>query len=360
MPFLDLTFYGNDVRTWLIALVVFFGTLALLLFVKRVVVRQYLARLTRNIDAVSGLVANLAGSTRFLFILIVALYAGAMALNLPAEANRVIFLILVVGLIIQGGLWANELIAQWLARYRSRKIEDGAADTALTALGLIARVTLWSVVVLLVLDNLGIEVTALVASLGIGAVAVGLAVQNILGDLLASLSILLDKPFVVGDFIVVGDFRGTVEKVGIQTTRLRSLGGEQLIFSNNDLVQSRISNYKRMQERRIVFSISIEYETPYEKLAALPSIIREIIGAQDLTRFDRAHFFKYGDFSLDFEIVYYVLSSDYSVYMDTQQAINLALFRRFNEEGIKFAYPTQTLHLPELEGGLLRDGRKNS
>lgn len=360
MPFLDLTFYGNTVRTWLIALVVFFGTLTLLLFVKRVVVRQYVTRLTRRIDVVSSLIANLAGSTRFVFILVVALYAGAMVLNLPAEANRVIFLILVIGLIIQGGLWANELIAHWLARYRSRKIEDGGTDTALTALGLMARVTLWSVVVLLVLDNLGVEVTALVASLGIGAVAVGLAVQNILGDLLASLSILLDKPFVVGDFIVVGDFMGTVEKVGIQTTRLRSLSGEQLVFSNNDLVQSRIRNYKRMQERRIVFSIGVVYETPYDKLEAIPHMIREIIEAQDLTRFDRAHFFKFGDFSLDFEVVYYVLSSEYNVYADRQQAINLALLRRFDEEGIEFAYPTQTLQIPRLEGELLRQGRKNS
>lgn len=360
MPFLDLIIYGNNVRTWLIALVIFFAALALLQFVNRVIFRQYAARLIRNIDSMSKLVADLTGSTKFLFLLVVALYAAATVLNLPAQVNRVIWLILVVGLIIQGGVWADALMTFWLVRYRSRKVEDGGADTALAALSLMAKVTLWSVVVLVVLDNLGIEVTALVASLGIGAVAVGLAVQNILGDLLASLSILLDKPFVVGDFIVVGDFRGTVEKVGIQTTRVRSLGGEQLIFSNNDLVQSRISNYKRMQERRILFSISIVYETPYEKLAAVPSIIREIIEAQDLTRFDRAHFFRYGDFSLDFEIVYYVLSSDYSVYMDTQQAINLALFHRFDEEGIRFAYPTQTLHLPELAGGLLRDGRKNS
>ncbi len=171
---------------------------------------------------------------------------------------------------------------------------------------------------LLALDNLGVDVTALVAGLGVGGIAVALAVQSILGDLFASLSIVLDKPFVIGDFIIVGDLLGTVENVGIKTTRVRSLSGEQLIFSNADLLNSRIRNYGRMYERRVVFTVGVTYDTPRHKLE---------------------------DFSLDFETVYYVQDPAYNLYMDIQQAINLELYQRFADEGIEFAYPTQTLFL---------------
>jgi small-conductance mechanosensitive channel len=179
----------------------------------------------------------------------------------------------------------------------------------------------------------------------VGGIAVALAAQNILGDLFSSMSIVLDKPFVLGDFIIVGDLMGTVEKIGLKTTRIKSLSGEQLVFSNSDLLNSRIRNFKRMQERRAVFSIGVTYETPYEKLQTIPATIREVIESQELARFDRAHFASYGDFALVFEIVYYMKRPEYDLYMDTQQAINLELFRRFAESGIAFAYPTQTVHL---------------
>jgi small-conductance mechanosensitive channel len=209
----------------------------------------------------------------------------------------------------------------------------------------VARLAVWSLVLLLALDNLGFNITALLAGMGIGGIAVALAAQNILGDLFASLSIVLDKPFVVGDFIVVGEQLGTVEYIGLKTTRIRSLGGEQIVFSNTDLLGSRIRNYKRMQERRVVFGFGVVYQTPHEKLQTIPGMVREIIGKLDRARFDRAHFKEYGDSSLNFEVVYYVLSADYNVYMDIQQAINLELFRRFQEDGIDFAYPTRTLYV---------------
>jgi small-conductance mechanosensitive channel len=174
---------------------------------------------------------------------------------------------------------------------------------------------------------------------------VALAIQNILGDLFASLSIVLDKPFVIGDFIIVGDLMGTVEKIGLKTTRVRSLSGEQLVFGNHDLLQSRIRNFKHLFERRILFSFGVIYQTPHDKLAAIPGMVREIIESLEDTRFDRAHFKEYGDFSLNFEVVYYVLKPDYNAYMDTQQAINLALYQRFQQAGIEFAYPTQTLFI---------------
>jgi len=198
-------------------------------------------------------------------------------------------------------------------------------------------------VLLLTLDNLGVDITALVAGLGIGGIAVALALQNVLGDLLASLSITLDQPFVIGDFLIVGDHMGSVEYVGIKTTRLRSLTGEQIVMSNADLLSSRVRNYGRMYERRIVFALGVAYETPREKLERIPPLLREIIEAQEGVRFDRAHFAKYGDFSLDFEIVYYVQSPEYGLYMDAQQAINFRIHEAFEDLGVQFAYPTQTL-----------------
>ncbi|MBW2550586.1 MAG: mechanosensitive ion channel family protein, partial [Deltaproteobacteria bacterium] len=183
----------------------------------------------------------------------------------------------------------------------------------------------------------------LVAGLGIGGIAIALAVQNVLSDLFASLSIVLDKPFIPGDFVVVGDMAGSVEHIGIKTTRIRSISGEQLIFSNADLLGSRIRNFGRMRERRVVFSLGVTYQTPADKLEGIPGMIRESIEAQDQVRFDRSHFASYGDSALNFETVYYVGSSDYATHMDILQAVNLAIYRKFASEGIEFAYPTQTL-----------------
>src|SRR5690606_7585627 len=163
-----------------------------------------------------------------------------------------------------------------------------------------------------------------------------------------SLSIVLDKPFVIGDFIVVDGLAGTVERIGLKTTRVRALSGEQLVFSNADLLGSRIHNYKRMQERRVVFSFGVTYDTPPEKVAAIPNMVREVIEARENTRFDRAHFQKFGDSDLTFEVVYYMLVADYNLYMDTQQAINLELLRRFAADGIEFAFPTRTLYVNQL------------
>ncbi|MEJ2639124.1 MAG: mechanosensitive ion channel, partial [Desulfosarcinaceae bacterium] len=172
---------------------------------------------------------------------------------------------------------------------------------------------------------------------------------NILGDLFASFSIVLDKPFIIGDFIIVGDYMGTVEYIGLKTTRLRSLSGEQLIFSNTDLLGSRIRNYKRMYERRVVFSVAVVYQTPEEKLAAIPGMIREVVEAQTQVRFDRAHFKDFGAYALNFEVVYWIQSPDYNLYMDIQQTVNLSIFRRFNEAGIAFAYPSQTIFVDRAE-----------
>jgi small-conductance mechanosensitive channel len=251
-----------------------------------------------------------------------------------------------VALVIQGGFWAAAALTGWLAGYRRTRVaHDPAAATTVSAMGFVGRMVLWTVVLLLALDNVGVDVTALVAGLGVGGIAVALAAQNILGDLFASLSIVLDQPFVLGDFIVINEYQGTVEHVGLKTTRLRSLTGEQLVFSNNDLLQSRVRNYGRMKERRILFSVGVVYQTPKEKLTRIPAMLKEAVEAQAPTRFDRAHLRGLGPSSLDFEVVYFVKVPDYDKYMDVQQAINLHIIDRFEAETIAFAYPTQTLFL---------------
>ena len=202
---------------------------------------------------------------------------------------------------------------------------------------------------LFIFDNLGINITAFVASLGIGGIAIALAAQSVLGDAFSSFAIFLDKPFQVGDFIIVGDLLGTVEHVGFKTTRILSLGGEQLIFSNSDLTGSRIKNYKRMRERRVRFSVGVIYQTSVENVKAIPPMVERVIKEHQGARFDRAHFKSFGDFALIYEVVFYVLSPDYNVYMDLQQSINFRLFEEFQKAGIEFAYPTQQLYITTTE-----------
>jgi small-conductance mechanosensitive channel len=212
-----------------------------------------------------------------------------------------------------------------------------------------ARLFLWAITVLMVLDNFAVNITTLVASLGIGGVAVALATQNILGDLFASLSIMLDKPFEVGDFIIVGDVLGSVEHIGLKTTRLRGLGGEQVVFSNGELLKSRIHNHKRMQTRRVAFVLRVAYGTGEDKLGRIPHIVREVVTARKEVEFERAHFFLWGEWSLNFEVVYHFQSPDYVRHMDAQQDIFLEIYRRFQQEGIEFAYPTSVVRLGERE-----------
>jgi small-conductance mechanosensitive channel len=346
LDYLNATYLGNSLKTWLIAVFVGVGTLAVLGLARRILERRLSSLAARTGTDIDDLAVDLVRITRFFFPLFIALYIGSRPLAMTPTLDRVIGGAMVIALLVQFALWGNAVIAFWITRYmQSRMKEDAAAATTIGALRFIAKLVLWTVVLLLALDNLGMDITTLVAGLGVGGIAVALALQSVLGDLFASLSIVLDKPFVIGDFIIVGDFLGTVEHIGLKTTRLRSLSGEQLVFANGDLLSSRIRNYKRMAERRIVFSFGVVYQTAADKLEVIPGIVREIVESQAKTRFDRAHFKAFGDFSLNFEVVYYVLEPEYNLYMDIQQQINMALYRRLEQEGIEFAYPTQTLYV---------------
>jgi small-conductance mechanosensitive channel len=226
-----------------------------------------------------------------------------------------------------------------------QKIEKDQGDdaTTLDALGLIGKIALWIILALIILDNLEVEINSLITSLGIGGIAVALAVQNILGDLFSSMSITFDKPFAIGDFIVVDEFAGDVEQIGLKSTIIRSLSGEELVFSNTDLLNSRIRNYKRLEKRRISFDFGVVYGTPADTLLKIPRVVEEVIKGINQVEFDRAHFKKLGDFSLEFSVVYDVLVPEYDIYMDIQQQINLALYQKMEEMGVDFAFPTTTV-----------------
>ncbi|MBI4402978.1 MAG: mechanosensitive ion channel family protein [Deltaproteobacteria bacterium] len=346
MDYLDTVFYGNRVRAWLlcafVAALFFFGLkLIRYLGVSRLSSMQTTPGWNRAILATLR-------STKGLFLLVAGLYLGAQILALSAKVEKIVDRVFLLMLLIQIGMWGSVLIAVWIDRYVSRKAaEDASRATTLRALGYLVRLVFFLVLILWGLDNFGVNITALIAGLGVGGVAVALATQHILGDLFASLSIVLDKPFILGDFIVVGDFMGTIEYVGLKTTRIRSLSGEQLIFSNSDLLQSRIRNFKRMQERRVVFGFSVVHATSMDKLKEIGQTIERIIRTKKLARFDRAHFKGFGTSGFDFEVVYWVLNPDYNIYMDIHQDISLDILRQFHEQHVEFAYQTQTLFLTE-------------
>lgn len=346
MEWLQYEVLRNPLLAWGTAIGAVVAAWILLGLVRRVV-RSRLEHLAgRHEFGPLKIAAQAFGQTRGWFLFVLAVFLGTRLLVLPDSFHAALLHAAIIALLVQMGLWATAVFTTAMQLRRQRQLEiDPSAVAAMDVLGFVVRVAIWSLVFLLALDNLGIDITALVAGLGIGGIAVALATQNILGDLFASLSIMLDQPFVVGDFLSVNEYVGSVEKIGIKTTRLRSLSGEQLVFSNNDLLNSRIRNFGRMFERRVVFSLGVTYETPVEKLKLIPGILREAIEAQENVRFDRAHFQKYGDFALVFEIVYYVTSSDYNLHMDIQQNVNLLVYERFAEQGIEFAYPTQKLYV---------------
>jgi small-conductance mechanosensitive channel len=344
LEWLQFEILDNTVLVWATTIAVFLVAWSVLATL-RGLLRRRLKKLAGDGSLAATKIAHrVTAQTSIWFLMFVALLIASRFLHSTPWTDTLIPRVVTIALLVQLGLWASTALTTFIHLRREQQLTaDPGAVAALDLLGFVLRLVVWVAVLLVMLDNLGVNITALIAGLGVGGVAVALAAQNILGDLFASLSIVLDKPFVVGDFLILGEYLGSVEHVGLKTTRLRSLSGEQLVFSNADLLNSRIRNYGRMFERRIVFSVGVTYQTPAEKLKRIPVIIRTAVESQKPVRFDRAHFQSFGDFALVFEVVYYVLVPDYNTYMDIQQAINLTLYEQFAAEGIEFAYPTQTL-----------------
>ncbi|MCB2156470.1 mechanosensitive ion channel family protein [bacterium] len=342
---------GDKIAGVLISEWVLFGTATIVLLLVFLLVRKILkVRLAKVAGETEytwdDFFEKVVDSTYAITLLAVAMYIGTFLITMPLETRKILLQVIVVIVLIQVGFWANASVEQWLRKgLKKFHKTDIAVETTASVIKFFAIISIWAIVVALVLSNMGIKIGAVIAGLGVGGIAVAFALQKILGDVFSSVAILMDKPFEVGDFIIVGDLMGSVERIGIKTTRIRSLGGEQLIFANTDLIDSRIRNYKRMRERRVVFAFGLIYQTNADQLERAKQIVEDVIKNEEKTRHDRVHFKAYGASSLDFEVVYYVLSPDYNLYMDIQEKINLNIYRRFAEEGLSFAYPTQTLYV---------------
>lgn len=341
-----MSFAGNTALAWLRAALWIVGAVLLM----RILLPLFIARISKWAASTAArwddALVQALRTIRWFFVALVALHFAADELVLRGNWERSLDRIAMVAFFLQLALCASAFITAFIVNVRQDSFEkDPSTTSALSILSFIARVLVWSFLALVLLDNLGFDVKTLIAGLGIGGIAIGLALQNILSDLFASLSIVLDKPFQVGDFVAIDAFSGTVENIGLKTTRIRSLTGEVLVFSNGDLTKSRLRNYKQMRERRIAFSFGVTYDATPEQLEQVPGIVKRLISDQEKTRFDRAHFKGFGDSSLDFDVVYWMTVPEFGTYMDVQQAVNLAMMREFATLGVDFAFPTRTLVL---------------
>jgi small-conductance mechanosensitive channel len=350
--FLEEEYLGNTVQAYLVAIGIILAGFVVVRIFRRIILKRlkkWSASTETKFDDLLIKTIERFGLPALNFLVI---YWGINSLSLTPKLERVLE-IATAAVIAFFIIRLISTIVQYSLEMRVLKLENGEEKVKqLAGVMLIINMVIWGIGIIFLFDNLGYDVTTIIAGLGIGGIAIALAAQNILGDLFNYFVIFFDRPFEIGDFIVVDDKKGTVEYIGIKTTRVKSLSGEQLVFSNSDLTQSRIHNFKKLQRRRIVFSVGVVYQTSQEHLVMIPDIVRSAIENAETTTVDRVHFASFGNSSLNFEAVYFVENADYNVYMDIQQKINLSIFEAFNERGIEFAYPTQTLI---VSGG---DGKK--
>jgi small-conductance mechanosensitive channel len=360
LNYLHETVLGNEIIRYLTAIGIFVAGLIVVKIIKTVIFRRienWASNTRGRFDdfIVSSLRRTL---TPLLYFGLVYLSLKSLVLNPAIQkaltvAGQVMVTFVAVRLILSTMQFL--LFQVWLKNSES----GSSAERQAKALMPVITVFVWGLGVIFLLDNLGFKISTLVAGLGIGGVALALASQTVLGDMFSYFAIMLDKPFELDDFIILDNYMGTVEHIGIKTTRIRSLDGEQLVFSNKDLTDSRIRNYKRMQLRRVVFKFGVTYDTPNAKLKWISEHIKGMISQIKDTRFDRAHFFAFGVSDLTFEVVYFVLSADYNIYMDIQQEINLKLKESFEKEGIDFAFPTQIVINPNSKAREAASSEKN-
>jgi small-conductance mechanosensitive channel len=329
--------YGNSVEEIILAASIAGGVLVLV-WVVRAYARRKLAKAHQTVSELDDFLLDVAKLTKLFLLFIPALYLGIRALEVSDKLRDLLSKGATLSLIAQGALWVLGVIDFFIHRYRRSRIEtDPSAVMTMHVFRVAAVAAVWMFAIVSALANLGLEVGPLIAGLGIGGIAVALALQNILGDLFASLSIVVDKPFVLGDSISIDKDNGTVEHIGLKTTRLRASGGEELIVSNGDLLKSRVRNYKRMTERRTVTKLAIAHGTDATTLARIPMFLRAAVEKQEGTRFERAHFIGFGPQSFDFELSYVLNTPDSGIALDIQQAVNLDILRAFELEKVALA-----------------------
>jgi small-conductance mechanosensitive channel len=335
-------YLGNSVLDYTKAIVLFVILLIIFKVIQYVILKRLGKIAEKTKTDVDDTLIKITKSLKPPFYWFLAFFFAVKFLVLGALTVQVINGILVVWVVYQI-IKGIQILLNYILNKRFAKEDDPSAKAAIVYVNMIAKFLLWAIGLLLILSNLGIDVTSLIAGLGIGGIAVAFALQNILSDLFSSFAIYFDKPFQIGDFIVAGKHSGTVEKIGIKTTRLRALQGEEIVISNNELTGARVQNFKKMQKRRVVSSFGILYETPIEKIKKIKQLVKNIFDNLEDTELSRVHFKQLGDFSLNFEVVYNITTGDYNIFMDMQEKYNLALMEVFESEGIEFAYPTQKL-----------------
>ena len=351
--FLQQVYFHNQVIDYIIALAIFCFAVLFITIFKNILVKILNSLAQKSTTTIDDRFVEAFQNKMRPFINLLyfgSFYLGFYQLNIPALLEKIVNVTIIALIIFFGVRFILSIFSYFLENYWIKKETSTTRITAIRGIETFLKIIIWSIAFIVLLDNLGIQVSALVAGLGIGGIAIALAAQNILGDLFSYFIIFFDHPFEIGDFLIIDSYMGTIEHIGIKTTRIRSLGGEEIIFSNTDLVNSRLRNYKRMKKRRILFNFGVIYKTTTEQLKEVNVIISDIFQQISEATLDRVHFASYGNFSLDFEVVYYVNSRDYNIYMDIQQEINYKMKEEFEKRGIEFAYPTQTLFLSRESG----------
>lgn len=303
-------------------------------------------KISRKVEerAMLGVFLEIVNKIRSPFYIFVSFYIALSIIEIPYFLEKTFWVILVFWS-TYFAVMIGYLVVDFFLDIYTEKNKKAGKTTIIKGLGNIGKIFLWVVAVFVLLSVFGVNITALVAGMGVGGIAIAFALQNILSDLFSSFSIYFDKPFVEGDLIVVGDKWGTVEKIGIKSTRVRALQGEEIIFSNKELTTAQVHNFKRLQRRRADFKIGITYETPTKKMEKIPLLISKIFENEELADLDRVHFSAFNNFSLDYTIVYYINSPEFKVFMDINERILLDIKRSFEKEKINFAYPTNTIHI---------------
>ena len=338
-----IEYFGNTFNDYATAFAVFVGLFVFFALFQRIILEKFKKIAQKTKSDIDDELIKIVRTIKPPFYSFLAFYLALGFLVLNPFLKNATNAILIVWFVFQIST-ALQILINYVVRKRFSE-EDTHVHTAVGAISMVLKIVLWTIALLLILSNLGVNITSLIAGLGIGGIAIAMALKNVLSDLFDSFAIYFDKPFLVGDFIATDDARGTVEKIGMKTTRIRAPQGEEIVISNSKLSSSKIQNFRKLEERRVSFSIGVAYETTSAQLKKIPEILKKIIESQKSVRFDRVHFTKFADFALVFDIVYTVESSDYQKYLDTNQAINLGIKKAFEEENISMAYPTQTVYL---------------
>ena len=349
MNLFDSILSANDASNWLTAAGVFLISLAVLELIRFGLLGILASLVARKYADYADLLRAIQRTSKQAFIFGFSLYLGSLQLTLPLGWHEFFRLLLLITLFLQLGFWSGATIRFATALYTKRQKEkDPSQVTNLYLINLIGQIVAWTIVLMLILDNLpGVDLTAILASLGIAGIIIGLALQNIVADLFASLSITLDKPFVIGDALVIDQFSGSVEHIGLKSTRLRSVDGELVIFSNSNILDSRVRNFQRLERRRVLIQLRLSYQTPSAKLEKLPEMVSQIVQAHPYVTYGKCYFKSYTESAILYEAFYHLETPDGDIFLDTNHAIQLEIFKQIEQEGIHFTVPYPFTFIPQ-------------